>query len=629
MTDLFRAFIPTKGKESLVKFKNVSNSDLYTYEQVKNLPSYAGILGEDTILVDIDNEKDGALIWKIIQSKGVKCRVHRTDNGWHFFFVGGAHVKCKTKKTLACGIKAADIKLGKRNSYAVLKLNNVERKVVSNPDEIDKCPAWLLPVETDVDFSKMKEGDGRNSTLYSYILTLISAGLSKEQARETLGVINEFILSEPLEESELNTIMRDEAFPSEVFFEKNKFLFYKFAQFLEKEEHFIKIDKVLHFYADGKYIRDEDRIRGTMLKYLPRLSHAQRNETHYYLKDYIWQITPRTPAEYVAFKNGVFNVMTKEFLPHSPEYIITNVIPWDYNPNAYSEIVDVTLNKMCCQDASMRALLEEIIGSCFYRSNTLGGGKAFILLGDKSNGKSTFLDLLITLLGEDNVSNLSLQELDQRFKTADIFDKLSVIGDDIPATWIPDASIFKKIVTGNRTNAEFKNKDTFNMRPYCKLLFSANDMPRIKDETGAVTRRIIPVPFRAVFKPTDADYDPHIKYKLMTQQGIEYLIRLGLEGLERVLDRNEYTVNDNVLSELKTIDELNNPTIGFIDEVGEDFIINNTTKAVYGRYMTYCIENGLNTASANSLNRQINKRLGTETRRKQIDGEQFKIFVKK
>lgn len=626
--NLFRGYVPTKNKACMTKFKGVPDSELYVYDQVKNLPEYAGILAKNTVLVDVDDETSGELLLKIIQSKGVKCRIHKTTKGYHFFFIGGSHISAKTGVKLACGIKA-DIKLGKRNGYAILKYNNEERPIIFDPESIDECPAWLNPVNTKIDFINMKAGEGRNNSLYTYILSLLSSGLNKEQARETLNIINEFILPDPLDESELNTIMRDEAFPSEVFYEKNKFLFHKFAQFIQKEENILKIDKMLHIYADGIYVRDEERIRGTMLKYIPHLSRAQRTETYEYLNDYIWQSSPRTAAEYISFNNGIYNIETKEFLPHSSDYIITNVIPWDYNPNAYSDIVDKTLNKMACNEPTLRALLEEIVGSCFYRSNTLGGGKAFILLGDKSNGKSTFLDLLIEVLGVDNVSNLSLQELSQRFKTADIFDKLADIGDDIPSTWVPDASIFKKIVTGNRTNVEFKGKDAFNMRPYAKLLFSANDMPRIEDKTGAVTRRIIPVPFRAVFSPDDADYDPNIKYKLMTTEGMEYLIKIGLEGLERVLTTNEYTTNQDVLKELKDIDELNNPIIGFIEDLGDEWFIHNNTKAVYGKYMEYCVESGLNPISINSLNRQVNKRLGTEIKRRQINGEQFKIYVKK
>lgn len=80
--------------------------------------------------------------------------------------------------------------------------------------------------------------------------------------------------------------------------------------------------------------------------------------------------------------------MTGELKPFSTDIVITNKIPWDYKPDAYSELADSTLNKLACGDAAIRALLEECIGYCFYRRNELG--KAFILTGDKSNGKSTF-----------------------------------------------------------------------------------------------------------------------------------------------------------------------------------------------------------------------------------------------
>lgn len=82
----------------------------------------------------------------------------------------------------------------------------------------------------------------------------------------------------------------------------------------------------------------------------------------------------------------------------TPEHIITNKIRWDYNPEAYSELADKTLDKIACGDPAIRALLEEAIGYCFYRRNELG--KAFILTGDKSNGKSTFLSMVQTLLGK-------------------------------------------------------------------------------------------------------------------------------------------------------------------------------------------------------------------------------------
>lgn len=167
-----------------------------------------------------------------------------------------------------------------------------------------------------------------------------------------------------------------------------------------------------------------------------------------------------------------------------------------------------------------------------YRRNELG--KAFILTGDKSNGKSTFLDCVKAILGDRNISALDLKELGDRFNTSMMFGKLANIGDDIGDDFLQGSqvSVFKKIVTGNRIKAERKGQDPFEFNPFIKLLFSANDIPRMKDKTGAVLRRLVIIPFNATFSKDDPDYRPFIKYELTQQDSIEYLIRLGVEGLK-------------------------------------------------------------------------------------------------
>lgn len=117
--------------------------------------------------------------------------------------------------------------------------------------------------------------------------------------------------------------------------------------------------------------------------------------------------------------------------------VITNKIPWPYNPAAYNELLDHTLDKIACNRPEIRALLEEMIGSTFYRSNTVAGGRSFILTGEGANGKSTILVALKTLLGVQNIASLDLKELGDRFKTAELFGKLANIGDDIGSDYMP------------------------------------------------------------------------------------------------------------------------------------------------------------------------------------------------
>ena len=106
-----------------------------------------------------------------------------------------------------------------------------------------------------------------------------------------------------------------------------------------------------------------------------------------------------------------------------------------------------------------------------------------------------------TMLGEENISSLDLAELGERFKTAELFGKLTNVGDDIGDEFIANAAVFRKLVTGERITVERKGQDPFEFNNYSKLLFSANNIPRIKDKTGAVQRRLVIIPFDAKFSP--------------------------------------------------------------------------------------------------------------------------------
>lgn len=124
-----------------------------------------------------------------------------------------------------------------------------------------------------------------------------------------------------------------------------------------------------------------------MIQHIPNLKKMQRREVLDYM-ELIVDEKVQSDANLIAFNNGIYDIVTGELKPFSTDIVITNKIPWNYDPDAYNELADSTLNKLACGDATIRALLEECIGYCFYRRNELG--KAFILTGDKSNGKSTF-----------------------------------------------------------------------------------------------------------------------------------------------------------------------------------------------------------------------------------------------
>ena len=624
---LFRGYVPTKGKQCLEKFKG--RKRLNTLEDVQDLDEYAAILGEETILIDVDDGETSDLLFKIVQDLALKCRVYATTRGKHFYFKNpeGYVEKSWTKQTLALGIET-DAKVGRNNSYAIMRFKGVDRPMLQDcpEDEIQELPKWLTPVKTNMKFLDMEAGDGRNQSLFNYILTLQSEDFTKEEARETIRLINRYVLSDPLSERELETILRDDAFKKPVFFKGSTFLFDKFATYLKNNNHIVKINGQLHIYKDGIYVPGHAEIESQMIKHIPHLKRANRSEVLAYLEIMIDGEAKTTNPNVIAFTNGLYNIKDGSFRDFTPDVVITNKIPWPYNPAAYSELLDHTLDRLACNDPEVRALLEEMVGYCLYRRNELG--KAFILIGDKSNGKSTFLHVVKNMLGDSNIASLDLKELGDRFKTAELFGKLANIGDDIGDEFIANASVFKKLVTGDRVNVERKGQDPFEFNNYSKFLFSANNIPRIKDKTGAVQRRLVIVPFDAKFTPNDADFRPFIKDELCEQGSMEYLALLGLQGLKRVLGNAQFTTSSRVQGQLDEYEENNNPIIGFINEVGVDGIENEATDSVYRRYKEYCIANNFQALSKIEFSRQITKRCGFTTVPKWIRNRKTRVFVK-
>ena len=621
---IFKGFVPTKGKRPIESIRG--RAEFYPLEEVKHLESYGGVLKDDVILVDSDDDNESDILFKIIQDLDINCNVIQTTRGKHFYF---KNTDVKSNKIgNQCPLSLTlDYKLGTRNTVVPLKINGVNRKWLQETNLIDPLPIWLIPIGKNIiDFSTLGEGDGRNQTLFNYILKLQSEGLSKNEIRETITIINKYILEDPLPERELETILRDEAFQKPVFFKGTTFLFDKFSNYLKNEHYIIKINNQLHIYKDGVYQNGNVIIEGEMIKHISNLNRAKRNEVLHYLNISINENKVQSNANLIAFNNGSYNLIDDSFSNFSPDYIITNKIPWDYNPNAYSKLADNTLDKIACHDEEIRALLEEVIGYTFYRRNELG--KAFIFIGDKSNGKSTYLDMISTILGQENISALDLKELGERFKTAELFGKLANIGDDIGDEFIANPSVFKKLVTGDRINVEKKGQDPFDFNNYSKLLFSANNIPRMKDRTGAVQRRLVIIPFNAKFSKDDPDYRPYIKYELREEESIQYLINVGLKGLKRILENRQFTKSSKVEKELEEYEESNNPVIGFVKDVGLNSILENTTSEAYLRYQEYCVKEGLQPLSNREFGKVICGTFNLESKQKWIAGENRRVYIK-
>lgn len=616
---------------SVPKGTKLKDKSFLTLEKAKKHDSYGGLLADGYIDISFDSVEMSETFYDMCENNDWNCLILENPSNGHIHSFWKIPSEWDSKdgkdKKLAVGLMA-DIHSG--STYIPLKVDGVERIWDDYvPEELQEVPEELYPVSTSMNLWGMKEGSGRNEELFKYILILQGAGMDRETIRRVLWNTNQFVFTDPIGQQEFETITREESFEKPVFYNGKTFLHYAFADYIKKQFHIKRVNGQLCLY-DGKIYRSGYRfIESKMVEVIPKLKATQRSETLKYLEVTIPEETELADANMIAFKNGVLNIATGDIIPFSPDLVITNMIPWDYNPSAYSELADVTLDKISCDDVEIRSLLEEVIGYGFFRHNELS--KAFILTGEGANGKSTYLDMVSHTMGVQNVSSLDIYELSERFSVIALSNKLVNIGDDISDEFLQGNTIaqFKKVVSGNMLKGENKGQDVVFFKPYTKLLFSANSIPRFRNKGfSAIKRRLVIIPFNAKFSKDDPDYDAGITWKLKTREVAEYLIRLGIEGLKRVLDQQGFTDSQKVREEVDRFERDNNPILLFLEEVPENEIINQETKTVYARYDTFCYENGFSRIALQTFTKEIKRYLDCDRKDVRMNGKKCIIFVR-
>ena len=636
MAELFDGYIPSKCKIPLYSLNEKSPLD-----KPPLVGDYVGVLKNGIVQVDIDEMEFAQIVLKIVQDYKLKCDVLQTSRGLHFYFKSNDRIKKqKVHWYNAIGIPT-DYGIGDRNRVVPLKvtetieqtkiLNGQEVKTYSELttirqwlqqyDELDEIPCWLLPISKND--TKITSITARNQSLFNYILTLQSNNMNKDEIRLIIKIINSYILEEPLADKEIDTITRDEAFSEEIFFERGHFLHDRFGNYLINNSNIIRVDGQVNIYTDEKlYSNNPDDFEKEMLKKIPSLKDSQRKEVYKYIHLQCKKTGEFANPKLIGLKDNIFDLEHMATIPYSPSVIMPNKIPYNYNPRAYNELMDKTLNKVACNDREIRLLLEEMFGYCLYRKNSLQ--VCFILTGEGSNGKSTILNLLKKLIGKNNFSSLDPKEFDSTYKPAELYGKLANFGDDISARYIENSSIFKKIVTGESFMVERKYMQPFELENYATQIFCANEMPRVNDTTDGFFRRLVLVPFNAKFSKTDDDYDPFIEDKLMTDEAMEYLLKLAIDGLKRVIINKKFQTSSKGEAEKNEYVKINNPIEEWLDENPK--ILNESVNDVYLAYKTWCASVGCSAMKKLNVSRAIKRRYNYDTKITSINGKSVRIY---
>lgn len=329
-----------------------------------------------------------------------------------------------------------------------------------------------------------------------------------------------------------------------------------------------------YVYTNGYYrLINDDEFKGFIKSFIPYQLRKSRdiNEVLFELKtemNFVNYNDLNNNEDIINFQDGIYNILNDEFYPHSPDILSTIQIPANYADikNAPAEAPTFFKYAMTLvnDDIETFELLMQCLGVAISNISGFKTKKALFLVGKGNTGKSQIKRLAEYLIGQDNISNVDLKKLNDRFGTASIYQKRLVGCNDMSYQRIEDMSIFKQLTGGDALEIEFKNKASFTFLYKGFLWFNCNKLPRFGGDTGKwVYERIMPIFCNNVIPKEEQD--PLLFEKMVKEKNT--IINIALMELQKVIKNNYHFIEPkNMEIEREKYGVENNTFLSFIKE---------------------------------------------------------------
>lgn len=536
------------------------------------------LLNSDDIVIDIDHLPKES-IKALIKEFGIKTQTVWTDRGAHLWFRKPSGFVRRFDGVCRLGFEIEQ-HTQRTNPYGMtVKRNGVPRKI-ENMDVRAYMPSLFQsdPRTKYEDMTGMEEGDGRNKKLFDHRTKLAKHNVSDPE--RILHFINNHVFSKPLENSEMETILRDMPLG------KSESKYLQVVNAIMGQCRTVYYSGLIWWFYEGDYIADSknDRLKR-------RVYEMCEEEDTRYVDEVIRQISYKSPMVPegtvfpIRFDNGVLNkgkfVPIRDYTDFTPYHIDIQ-----YKEDAAPvQIVDDYIDNLTGKDPDYRKLLMEVVGYVMITDpeKIRSLGKFFMFRGDGANGKGTLMEIMKRIYNAKNCTNLSIKQLvDDRYKVT-MIGKLANLGDDIEAEAINNdqLKVIKNISTADTVSTRHMYSESITATFTTKLYFTTNSDIKSFEKGYAYRRRVVWLPmFNKVEKP-----DPNFITKITTKEALEYWIRLIVEGYKRLYANGKWTECKVVKDYNDQYHELNNICAQFAKELDlEDEILDKTMSDIRSHF---------------------------------------------
>lgn len=321
---------------------------------------------------------------------------------------------------------------------------------------------------------------------------------------------------------------------------------------------------------EGIYVTQRRAIEKIILKYDGSITQKDMGQVIKYLEANS-RVTERSlNRDLIPVNNGLFDFVTKELLPFSPEHVFVTKCKVNYvagatapvitTPDGTTWSVDSWLADLFDYDQGMVTVIWEMLSAVV--RNNVNWGKCILLLSTVGcNGKGTLCALMRNLLGHDAYTNLKLAEFGKEFSLEPLLNANAIITDENNnGDFVKYAANLKALITSDTITINRKHKSPIAFQPHITVVQCVNEIPQFADKSGSLARRLCIIPFEKSF--TDCER-PYIKDDYMGRTEVLQYV------LCRVLNMNHYKITETpqMKAALNAFRQFNEPIRDFLEEI--------------------------------------------------------------
>lgn len=247
-------------------------------------------------------------------------------------------------------------------------------------------------------------------------------------------------------------------------------------------------------------------------------------------------------------KNGVLDIRSGALLQHDPGFGFRSVLPFEYDEQQTEcPTYDKLMNNLTLGRKELIDILEEymafIISGMPYRFQ-----KFLILSGAGNNGKTTFINLVRSMVGEGNYSSLEIATIAKdQFGMAGLDGKLVNFSEEEPVSCFSETGNLKKITGDSPIRARNLYESAFEFTNRAKVIMSYNEVPYLSDTSKGMQRRMLVIPFDLNLEETPDAMIENLPSKLKNEMSA--IFKRILKAHKRLLE-NGFTQSSIVDKEV-------------------------------------------------------------------------------